>query len=170
VTLPVTPETKVGALLEAYPEVEAVLIACAPAFEKLRNPVLRKTVAKVATLEQAARIGGVSLPQLIQTIREAIGAGGPPVRESQQAPPAAAWLEACKIAHEVDADALLDSGVHPLGPVREALASIAPGEAVRVASSFRPEPLIEQMRLAGFVVHCVEAPGSKHITYIARVT
>jgi hypothetical protein len=42
------PETTVGALLEAYPELERVLMEMAPAFAKLRNPVVRRTVAKVA--------------------------------------------------------------------------------------------------------------------------
>ena len=58
-SLPINPETRVGALLEAYPGIDEVLISWVPAFAKLRNPMLRKTVAKVATLEQAARIGAL---------------------------------------------------------------------------------------------------------------
>ncbi len=69
--LPITPDTKVGALLEAYPELEEHLIACAPAFAKLRNPLLRRTVAKVATLEQAARVGGIGVRDLVRRLREA---------------------------------------------------------------------------------------------------
>ena len=56
-SLLIGPETTVGAMIEAYPELESVLVEMAPAFAKLRNPVVRRTVAKVATLEQAARIG-----------------------------------------------------------------------------------------------------------------
>ena len=48
----ISPKTKVGELLDAYPELEPVLMAMSPAFEKLKNPVLRKTVARVATLQQ----------------------------------------------------------------------------------------------------------------------
>src|SRR5262249_41576159 len=66
----IDPDTTVGALLDAYPEAEAVLIDLAPAFAKLRNPVVRRTVAKVATLEHAAKIGGVSLRTLIGKLRE----------------------------------------------------------------------------------------------------
>ena len=43
--LAICPDTKVGALLEAYTALEPALIAIAPAFEKLRNPMLRRTVA-----------------------------------------------------------------------------------------------------------------------------
>ena len=53
----ITPQTKVGELLTAYPELEDLLIEIAPAFKKLRKPVLRRTVAKVTSLAQAARVG-----------------------------------------------------------------------------------------------------------------
>ncbi|MFH0843803.1 MAG: DUF1858 domain-containing protein [Bacteroidota bacterium] len=49
----ITPKTKVLQLIETFPELEEVLINAVPAFEKLKNPVLRKTVARIATLQQA---------------------------------------------------------------------------------------------------------------------
>ena len=49
-TLIITPKTKVLELIETYPELEDVLIEYAPAFKNLKNPVLRRTVAKIATL------------------------------------------------------------------------------------------------------------------------
>ena len=45
-SLPIGPETTIGALLEAYPELEGILVEMAPAFAKLRNPVVRRTVAQ----------------------------------------------------------------------------------------------------------------------------
>ena len=39
--IPITPETKVGEMLEAYPQLEEVLLEISPTFRKLRNPVLR---------------------------------------------------------------------------------------------------------------------------------
>ncbi len=48
----IIPDSKVGALLQEFPQLEDVLIQMSPAFGHLRNPVLRKTVAKVATLRQ----------------------------------------------------------------------------------------------------------------------
>ena len=39
----ITPKTKVLQLIEAYPELEEVLISKVPAFEKLRNPLLKNT-------------------------------------------------------------------------------------------------------------------------------
>jgi hypothetical protein len=50
---PITKDTRVAALLRDYPETEELLIGMSPAFTKLRNPVLRRSVARVATLGQA---------------------------------------------------------------------------------------------------------------------
>lgn len=45
----ITPKTRVGELLEKYPELEETLMELAPAFQKLKNPVIRRTIGKVAT-------------------------------------------------------------------------------------------------------------------------
>jgi hypothetical protein len=57
----ITPSTKVGDMLDNYPELEETLIGIAPPFKKLKNPFLRKTVAKVATLKHIASVGNVPL-------------------------------------------------------------------------------------------------------------
>ena len=57
----ITPKTKVLQVIEAYPQLEEVLIGYVPAFVKLKNPILRKTVARIATLQQAAAIGNVKV-------------------------------------------------------------------------------------------------------------
>jgi hypothetical protein len=53
---PILPSTKVATLLDRYPELENVLIELAPPFKKLKNPFLRKGVAKVASLRHAATV------------------------------------------------------------------------------------------------------------------
>lgn len=169
-TVPIHPETKVGVLLEAYPELEEVLIGLAPAFSKLRNPVLRKTVAKVATLEQAARIGGINVRDLVCRLREAVGQRGPDLGEAE--PPAAeetpAWASEASVRFRLDADELLARGEHPLGRVREAVERLPAGEAVELRSSFRPEPLIDAMRRAGLQVSSHELGPDRHVTYFRR--
>jgi hypothetical protein len=69
----ITPKTKVLDLIENYPELEAVLIACAPAFKKLKNPLLRKTVARITSLQQAAAVGNVKVEDLVNRLRQGAG-------------------------------------------------------------------------------------------------
>ena len=162
------PETTVGALLEAYPELEGVLIEMAPAFAKLRNPVVRRTVAKVATLEQAAKIGGISLQAMILRLRNVTGQNGPelPVLQPGQelGPDDASWLTSGRIVEEIDADAMLERGVHPIGKIREAVRALGPEDVVVLRSSFRPQPLIETLRRAGAAVHS-SSQGTTHLTW-----
>jgi len=169
-SLPITPETTVGALLDVYPGTERVLVDMAPAFAKLRNPVVRRTVAKVATLEQAAKIGGVSLQSMIRRLRDVTGQGGPdlPVLQPRQdAAQDAPWLKDGRVVEEIDADAMLERRVHPIGKIREAVGVLRPGEVVLLRSSFRPQPLIETMRRAGAVVHS-STEGTTHFTWFGR--
>ena len=69
----ITPDSKVAALLESYPELEDVLIAIAPPFKKLKNPVLRRSVAKVASLRQGAAVGGIGIDQMVNPLRAQVG-------------------------------------------------------------------------------------------------
>ena len=168
--LGIGPETTVGALLENYPEAEGVLIEMAPAFAKLRNPVIRRTVARIATLEQAAKIGGVSLQAMIRKLRDVTGQATPdlPVPEPQQDGGGdASWLTTGRIVEELDADAMLERGVHPIGKIREVVGVLGPGEVVLLRSSFRPQPLIETLRRAGAVVHS-STEGAAHLTWFGR--
>ena len=179
--IPITPETRVADLLEAYPTLETVLISIAPAFAKLRNPILRRTVAKVATLEQAARIGGLEARDLVRRLRDAAGmsaddasalSGGSGL--SEPAAPggpsgAPSWVDTVVVAAAVDADAMLDRGEHPLGAVNRELARLEPGGVLVLDSSFVPAPLVDAMTRQGCDVVTVAHAG-RHRTYIRKPT
>ena len=64
----ISPETKINDLLTAYPFLIEFLAERYPAFAKLRNPLLRKTVGKVATLSKASAMGGVPLNTLLTAV------------------------------------------------------------------------------------------------------
>jgi len=167
----IDPETKVGALLDAYPALKDTLVEMAPAFQKLSNPVLRRTVAKVATLEQAARMGGVSLPEMIRRLRAAAGVDGRAVVDRSGAGACgngSSWLAACAVAEDIDAAAMLERGVHPIGKVRECTALLKEGEVVRLTSPFPPEPLLDTMRRAGLEAYCEERGPGRFVSYFGK--
>lgn len=171
---PINPETKVGALLEAYPGIDDVLIELAPAFAKLKNPILRKTVAKVATLEQAARIGGLTTRDLVVKLREAAGQPSLDVIDEPTAGTgdgtAPAWLRRECIRETIDADRMLERGIHPLGTVQQSVVSLEEGGIVALTSSFRPEPLIQAMEKGGLAVYSEETSPGRHTTYFCKTS
>jgi hypothetical protein len=147
----ISPDLKIGALLEAYPELEEVLITAAPAFAKLRNPVLRRTVARVTTLRQAARVGDLSLGELIGRLRRAAGCPDEWQAEPedvQEVRPT--WLDSISVKDEYDARAEIEGGGHPLPVVLAALKQLQPGEGYALVTPFTPAPLIDRARQLGF--------------------
>ena len=175
---PINPETKIGVLLDAYPGIEEVLIAWAPAFAKLRNPLLRKTVAKIATIEQAAKIGGVSVREMVRKLREATGQSDSETTPAPETAPdgsgapaaAPAWLSEEQVRYRVDADSLLETGEHPIGKIHRLASSLQEREIIKLTSSFRPEPLIEEMSRIGLAVYSREISPGRHATYFCRVS
>ncbi len=69
----ITPQTKLAELLEAYPHLEQVLMELSPAFRRLQNPILRRTVARISTLQQVATVGGIKTHELVNILRRAVG-------------------------------------------------------------------------------------------------
>lgn len=144
--LSITPETKVGELLDCYPELEATLLSLSSAFAKLRNPVLRRTVAKVTTLRHAAQVAGISVSKMVNELRAA--AGLPETTGEEGAAPSPppdrpVWLRDDRIAMRLDIRPLLDRGESPLGTVLAQLRQLQPGGILELTAPFVPAPLIE---------------------------
>lgn len=148
----ITPKTKIHELLEAYPELEGLLIEMAPVFKKLKNPVLRRTIARVTTLQQAAQVGEIPVHELVNTLRRkagqdsleglAAGTGGQPEKPS--------WLKKDKIVKHLDARPIIEQGGHPLGDVLTDIRDLKAGDIYELITPFLPAPLIERVVEQGF--------------------
>ncbi len=167
----ITMETKVSELLNDYPGMKETLIAINPKFKKLNNPVLRRTLAKVASVKQAAIVGGMDPLELLNRLRESIGQ--PPVdaagemlkaEEAQEKP---AWV-AGEPQATLDANALLDAQKNPLAEANLALRKIGEGEFIALRSDFKPEPLIEEFKKAGREVYCEQKGENEFVTYVRK--
>ena len=149
-TLIITPKTKVLELIENYPQLEDVLIEIAPAFKKLKNPVLRRTVAKIATLQQAASIGGVKTEELINRLRKEVGqdliSGEVGSQYNYQKPD---WFSEEKIANRFNAAEILAAGEHPVNQVIADLKKLGKNEIYELTAPFLPAPLIDKATSLG---------------------
>jgi len=164
----ITPKTKVGELLEDYPELEPVLMELAPAFKKLKNPVLRKTVGKIATLQQAAGVGNVSISVLINTLRAEIGQE---VYEEQDgegtinyAKPD--WFDEARISKHFDATQIINAGENPMKEIFSQLDLTQHGGIFLLISPFVPAPIIELLSNKGFQHYCEKKEQDVFHTYI----
>ena len=168
--VPITPETRVAQLLDAYPQLEDLLIRQAPAFERLRNPILRRTVARLTTLERAAGIAGLDVRTLVRRLREAAGLPVEPEEATDAAAdpagPPPAWAGRTPTAR-IDADALLDRSETPLPKVLEAARALADDGLLEVTAAFKPLPLVEALEQQGFQTHVEPLDGGRFALYVA---
>jgi len=175
----ITPDLKVGALLAHYPELEDALIALSPEFRRLKNPVLRATVAKLATLRQVAQVGGVPLGTIITTLRRAAGVEEAPCGEGGAAGEGTMgggdaggrggrpdWMK--EPARTLDARAMIDGGGHPLPQVMEGLAALADGEVFVLVTPFVPSPLVGVAEGKGYAAWTDASRDGEVRTYFTR--
>jgi len=166
----ITPHTKMGPLLDEHPELVEVLVEAVPAFIKLKNPVLRATVAKFATLEHASRVSGMPLPELIGLIRRSLGqeAGGFVEGAASSVLEAwPAWYLPKSVVVELNANQILAQGTHPFAQVKQHLNTHPPGSIVVLESDFEPAPLLAKAQEEGWLSACVRK-GDTYRTALRR--
>lgn len=143
----ITPKTKIFDLLEAYPRLEDVLISMAPQFVKLKNPILRKTIAKVATLSQAATIGGLKVEELINRLRAEVGQNSVMALDDENKhyntlrPD---WFRPENVIKHLDIREMLNAGEQPVNQVIADLNKLNAGDIYHVVAPFIPAPLIDK--------------------------
>ncbi len=169
----ITGRSKLLEVLKAYPALEDKIIALAPPFANLKNPILRRTVAQLATLEKVAQAGGWEVTEFVNALRREVGLPElkaevtfpstlPPIQEGD--PP---WVSG-EPQFVVDGNELLQRGEVPLQRVNELLGQLQPGRFLLLLTDFEPVPMIEAMRKQGRRVYHRLHPGERgvHLTYI----
>lgn len=148
-------QTKIATMLEVYPELEETLLELSPAFAKLRNPVLRRTVAKVASIQQAAKIAGISPEIMVQTLRKVAGFAiikNEATGESETLESMPSWFDESNISIRFDACPVIDAGQSPMAEILRLAQDIENGMIMELTAPFRPEPIIEILKSKGFKV------------------
>jgi hypothetical protein len=166
----ITPDSKLGELLERWPELEGVLLDLSPHFAALKNPALRRTIAKVATLRQVSKVSGVGLGVLVAKLRAGAGLAPAAVAEEEAAAPAErpAWADPRHVTRSHDARASIEAGEHPMARVMADLAELRDGEVHALVTPFVPAPLVDLARGKGFLA-CSVAEGEGLVrTYFRR--
>jgi len=166
----ITPDTKVGQLLESYPELKEILFEISPAFRKLNNPVLLKTVAKVTSLKQAAQVGKVSLPEMINKLRMAVGLNKIEIidNQSSSSDKKPDWFTLEKVVETLDARSMIDNGEQPISIVLGRLKKLMPGTTYELIAPFAPAPLIDKVDQQKYAVYINEEKNELVRTYFYR--
>jgi hypothetical protein len=165
-------ETVVAEAVAADPAVIDRLAAFNPVFTKLRNPVLRKTMARLVTFRDAATLAGVAIDDLLLAVNG--GEGGIPVvlppsgPRSPDEPPS--WVAGAEstATTRLDVRQMLAAGGEPLGEIMRAAARVEPGKAMILDAPFDPAPLRRVLGNKGFAAHPVELAADHWRVYFRR--
>ncbi len=149
----ITPKTKIYDLLETYPELEDVLIKAAPEFSKLKNPVLRNTIARITNISQAAVIGSMKVEDLVNKLRATVGQdtltsldeAGSKYNTGQPA-----WFNQQSVINTIDVREMLNRGEHPVHEVLAAANNLKSKEILEIIAPFIPAPMIDKTISLGY--------------------
>lgn len=158
----ISPKTKVGELLECYPHLEKVLMEMSPAFEKLKNPILRKTVARVATLAQVAVVGGLKVEDIVKRLRSEAGQDEDPLPDAGHdyiTTIKPAWFSEKAVREVFDATPVINAGESPMGVILSKARSLGADEILELHTPFVPAPIIDQLHEKGFITFTTSECG-----------
>lgn len=155
----ITLKTKVGELLDYYPQLEEVLLQLSPAFASLKNPILRRTIAKVATLQQASTIGNLNVKDFVNQLRFEVGQEplfGDCSESEYLAKEPPAWFDESKVVIRFDAREIIANGGSPMNQILAETKTLKPGEIYELITPFVPAPIIEILVKQGFEASSVK--------------
>ncbi len=165
----ITLQTTIAELLNDYEGMKDILIGINPKFKKLNNPILRRTLAKVATVKQAAFVGSMDPLELLNALRKAVGQSQIDERIEKVSEPSSelpSWYEEPKAV--LNANDLLAEDKNPLAEVVITFKKLKTGDIIELHADFWPEPLIEELEKKGYLVACQKVDEKLFKTFIKK--
>lgn len=120
---------------------------------KLKNPILRKSIAEVASLRQAAAVGRIPVSELVNRLRDVVGQvplegdGADSTAEYCYQQPA--WFDEGRVVSSID-DRTGDENTMAVTRVAAAAARLGESELLELVTTFIPAPGIDLMRRKGY--------------------
>jgi uncharacterized protein (DUF2249 family) len=149
----IRPDDRISAVLARDERLLDVLVSTAPAFARLKNPLMRRTMASLVTVQQAAQIAGLDADALVDRLNRALADGGaaparpPPQASTSSTAPTSTPVPATLLATppellvDLDVREELRAGREPFARIMGAVRDLAPGSVLRLRAIFEPAPL-----------------------------
>lgn len=158
--LPVRASDKVSDVLARDDKLVEVFARHSPHFAKLHNPAMRRVMARLVTIEQAAQIAGAESRVLVRELNRALGLDDAPDSPSavERAELGSAQLKVVTNSPvttgapvvELDVRDDLRNGREPFSRIMAAVATLREGEVLSLRATFEPVPLFTVMKKRGF--------------------
>ncbi len=165
-------KTKVKEALETYPQLKSILVQMSPIFNKLNNPLFFKTVARWATFNDVAKMGKMTVCQILHTLNKEIGS------ETELLNQFPNCIDQIKLEreHHTDSSPEQFNTIVPfdtrtredyfLPDLVEQIKTLKKGEALKNISEFDPIPLKKMIESMGYSFFTKEVNPNLYETYI----
>lgn len=161
----ISPETTIKDLLEINQDlVIPALIKLNRSFSKLKNPILRKLLARRVSIADACKIAGCSIPDFIETMKQV----GFAVEMEITAEPSDLSKPAFKHAghyRTLDVRPILAQDKDPLKEIMANISTLEKYQGLKLINTFEPLPLIHLLADRGFSHFTVSPEDGVVITY-----
>ena len=156
---PVAPSDRVSDVLSRDESLVEVFVRAAPQLAKLRNRSMRRVMARLVTIEDVARMAGVSCDALLNDLNMSLGIA-PEASSPASVPPsdgltavptvgaAARPTGATEVTLDVRDD--LRAGREPFSTIMAAVATLPTGDVLHLRTIFEPLPLYAVLEKRGF--------------------
>lgn len=152
---PIKASDKLQSLFERDERLIDVIASHSPQLAKLRNSPMRRVMARVTTVSQAARLCKIPTEKLVSDLNEVLGIKTVADLEVEPESAAAGVEESSSIpsfdsAVELDVRDELSKGGEPFSRIMKAVASLGPDGVLHLRAPFEPVPLFGVMEKRGF--------------------
>jgi len=161
----ISPETTIKDLLEINQDlVIPALIKLNRSFSKLKNPILRKLLARRVSIADACKIAGCSIPDFIKTMKQVGVAFEMEITEETSDSPKPAFKLAGHY-RTLDVRPILAQDKDPLKEIMANICTLEKYQGLKLINTFEPLPLIHLLAERGFTHFTVSPEDGLVITY-----
>jgi len=150
----VNANTKISKILNAKPEAIEIIKGINPKFEKLNNPILRRSLATRVSVKDAAKIGKISVNNFLKSLEEngfEVEYYNPSTEDSNQnkklLPPDFSHREIITL----DVRPIIAEGKDPFGYINKVAKKIKPEQILLIINDFEPIPLVDFLISRNFI-------------------
>jgi hypothetical protein len=195
-TVPVAATDRVSDVIARDDALVEVFVRAAPHFAKLRDRAMRRVMARLITVEQAARTAGIAPEKLVRDLNSALGIaerasssrsstakngepegsttpgpggrGQPRIGVRELADAASPTRPTGAPVRELDVRDDLRTGNEPFSKIMAAVAALGDHEILRLRTTFEPVPLLTVLGKRGFVHESEEHGADDWSTWFWR--
>ena len=143
----VTINTKISTLIKENSEVVDAIASLNPHFKKLKIPLLRKALAPRVTVADAARIGGVTVQEFLNKLKEI---GFEVENDSAISTKENTVIMDKSNMLSFDVRSLIASGTDPFKEIMKKIKILNENQTLEIINTFEPIPLINVLKSKGF--------------------